>query len=547
MIDQLRPTGLRVPAEAPPPLQSFSTTTRERLTSELAVFTSALRFNHILRVASERGRAHFRDMSVARAGAWLRARPPRDDEDLPPFTRFPVGGLRIEHQAALLLRPPGTSRFCHGCWEREAWSSYLHFGSCSHGVRLTPVLHHPVKHVLIQMLRSVFRNSRVLDGDATPGGFTRNHGEGAEQREQWWHMFSRYKRPDIIITNYPDSGRHTLIDVKTFDAAGASHVRSDHTDYHTLGAHRELERSLIREYLTERRRDESGRRHVVATHSAQRAIYGNELLCAAVSRQGAVGEQLLGLIRRLAGMHSQLARDGQTASYSFEAVWRHRLSLCVHTQAASQMLTLVSAGAEAGGDEAEAEEELDAAEGMTASWMHTWFTAIADVEPGAADAAADAAVAGVMQRAAGVGGMPAVDPTVAGDEGEAEAEEQCEECVRCGQSECVCEAEAEEQCEECVGCGQSECVCEVVWREVSEAEEEDGEVAHAFEEVPGSHRPPHPEFLSSGPEAPSRASGVPASPCVPCPGCGQRECRCEVQRVWSRGVWRERDEVDALD
>ena len=374
MIDQLRPTGLRVPAEAPPPLQSFSTTTRERLTSELAVFTSALRFNHILRVASERGRAHFRDMSVARAGAWLRARPPRDDEELMPFQRFPVGGVRIEHQAALLLRPQGTSRFCHGCWEREAWSSYLHFGSCSHGVRLTPVLHHPVKHVLIQMLRSVFGNSRVLDGDATPGGFTRTHGEAAE-REQWWHLFSRYKRPDIIITNYPDTGRHTLIDVKTFDAAGASHVRADHTDFHTLGAHRELERGLIREYLTERRRDESGRRHVVATHSAQRAIYGNELLCAAVSRQGAVGEQLLGLIRRLAGRHSQRARDGQTASYSFEAVWRHRLSMCVHTQAASQMLTLVSAGA----DEAEAEEELDAAEGMTAAWMHTWFTAIADV------------------------------------------------------------------------------------------------------------------------------------------------------------------------
>ena len=136
MIDQLRPTALRVPAEAPPPLQSFSTTTRERLTSELAVFTSALRFNHILRVASERGRAHFRDMSVARAGAWLRARPPRDDEELMPFQRFPVGGVRIEHQAALLLRPQGTSRFCHGCWEREAWSSYLHFGSCSHGVRV---------------------------------------------------------------------------------------------------------------------------------------------------------------------------------------------------------------------------------------------------------------------------------------------------------------------------------------------------------------------------------------------------------------------------
>ena len=112
-----------------------------------------------------------------------------------------------------------------------------------------------------------------------------------------------------------------------------------------------------------------------------------------------------------------------------------------------------------------------------------------------------------MQRATGVGGMPAVDPTGADDEGEAEAEEQCEECVRCRQSECVCEAEAEEQCEECVGCEQRECVCEVVWREASEAEEEDGEVAHAFEEVPGSHRPPHPEYMSSGPVAPLGAPG----------------------------------------
>ena len=59
-------------------------------------------------------------------------------------------------------------------------------------------------------------------------------------------------------------------------------------------------------------------------------------------------------------------------------------------------------------------EELDAAEGMTAAWMHTWFTAIADVGPAAADVAADAALAGVMQRAAGVGGMPTVDPTVGG-------------------------------------------------------------------------------------------------------------------------------------
>ena len=40
-----------------------------------------------------------------------------------------------------------------------------------------------------------------------------------------------------------------------------------------------------------------------------------------------------------------------------------------------------------------------------------------------------------------------------------------------------------------------------------------------------------------------------------CVVCGRGECRCELawpgeaeeQRVWSRGVWRERDEYDDLD
>jgi hypothetical protein len=36
-------------------------------------------------------------------------------------------------------------------------------------------------------------------------------------------------------------------------------------------------------------------------------------------------------------------------------------------------------------------------------------------------------------------------------------------------------------------------------------------------------------------------------PSVPCPECEHVECRCEVPRVWSRGVWRERDEFDDLD
>ena len=80
-----------------------------------------------------------------------------------------------------------------------------------------------------------------------------------------------------------------------------------------------------------------------------------------------------------------------------------------------------------------------------------------------------------------------------------------------------------------------------VRQSADEAEEEDGEVAHALEEAPGSHRPPHPELLSSGPVAPSRASGVAESDSESiAPG-----VRCD--RVFSRGVWRELDEYDVLD
>ena len=484
MLDQLRPTGVRAPAEPIPDLGSYSSTTRSRLTSELAAYTTAFRFENVMDMATPRGRAQVRDMSVAGAGAWLRSRPPRADEERPRFSHFQPDGARIEHRAALLLRLPGSSYRCHGCG-RDGWSSYAHLGVCPCGVRSTPVLHHPVKHTLLEMLRSVLPAACVLDGDAAQSRHQRVHGDG-----EWWRSFSAFKRPDIVVLNFPRTGVHTIIDVKTFDAAGASHVRDDHTDYFTRGAHRELERGLLGEYTSSR--DRSGR--VLEHHSRQRAIGTCELVCAAVSRQGAMGEQLMTLITRLAGMHAQRVRDGVTSSYSFVEVWRHRISLCVHTQCSQRMLALVS------GDVGAAEPEtggLDFAEGVSALWAERWFDAIgpagARATPEAADDVAREAVAVMRERAregdGDDGASTVAESEPAGDDDVSTVAES----EHAGGDGGDVEALFREVIDELEG-GRDEGAADA---------RADAEVAAVVPEVAaGSHRPTHPERLSSGPAAP---------------------------------------------
>ena len=48
-------------------------------------------------------------------------------------------------------------------------------------------------------------------------------------------------RPDLVLRD--DSGGWVLIDVKTLDPAGATHVASAHTDTHRLAAHVRVERT----------------------------------------------------------------------------------------------------------------------------------------------------------------------------------------------------------------------------------------------------------------------------------------------------------------
>ena len=65
------------------------------------------------------------------------------------------------------------------------------------------------------------------------------------------------KVPDIVLENFDGPQSYLLIDVKTFDAAGASHITDHHTDRTRLTAHRHaVQRAVEHEYgaLPERMR-----------------------------------------------------------------------------------------------------------------------------------------------------------------------------------------------------------------------------------------------------------------------------------------------------
>ena len=50
--------------------------------------------------------------------------------------------------------------------------------------------------------------------------------------------------PDIILRDFDKAGTYVLIDIKTLDAAGPSHVAAHHTDRARLTAHLAIAHSL---------------------------------------------------------------------------------------------------------------------------------------------------------------------------------------------------------------------------------------------------------------------------------------------------------------
>ena len=60
-----------------------------------------------------------------------------------------------------------------------------------------------------------------------------------------WGLPCNTDRPDIVLRGFDGPQSYTLLDVKTFDAAGASHVASQHTDAGRLAAHTSVAKHCV--------------------------------------------------------------------------------------------------------------------------------------------------------------------------------------------------------------------------------------------------------------------------------------------------------------
>ncbi|KAL1514666.1 hypothetical protein AB1Y20_003754 [Prymnesium parvum] len=295
---------------APPSLPLLVSTATARLSHPLAHLLHAADFGVCLSQASGAGRAALLEQVTQGALDWVRARPRSFEETPPRFARFmaPVDVL-VQHQASLLLPLRALASGCRGCGVPDAHEDPLHFASCPCGIRASDALHHPLRDVVADMLRSVHGHARVRVEPAD------------------WRIYSSVKRPDIVVIDARGPGRHLIIDIKTVDPTGRTRLATDHTDEMALGGLVEVERALPDEYT------DHGR--------APNAIGAAVLVCAAVGRFGGIGEGLLNLMyacARQRGNRADAADAALTsAEMTFVGVWQHRLSLTVASASAARL------------------------------------------------------------------------------------------------------------------------------------------------------------------------------------------------------------------
>jgi hypothetical protein len=177
---------------------------------------------------------------------------PDTDPHLPhkPFFAFPnPEHFPVALALDLLIRPPVLGEphaedvVCHACHPPPHAVPpptidplYRHFDHCMHGIRLHTTCHDPAVQALVHFLDAIHGSHRVI---AERGGLGGHRG-----LNQWMQGPGAGLRhiPDIVLENYDGVRSFTLIDVKTFDPAGASHINTNHTDRTRLAAHRAIAR-----------------------------------------------------------------------------------------------------------------------------------------------------------------------------------------------------------------------------------------------------------------------------------------------------------------
>lgn len=193
------------------------------------------------------GRARLLDASVARGPFSFWRRLPDTDPHLPhnPFFAFPnPEHFPIALAVDLLVAPPvpgdpnSPDVVCWACHPPPHVRPpptiepvNRHFVNCMHGVRLHTTCHDPVVQALVPFLDAVHGAHRVI---AERGGLG-----GHRSLDQWMQGpgAGLRKVPDIVLENFDGERCFTVIDVKTLDPAGPTHINTNHTDRTRLAAH----------------------------------------------------------------------------------------------------------------------------------------------------------------------------------------------------------------------------------------------------------------------------------------------------------------------
>ena len=106
-----------------------------------------------------------------------------------------------------------------------------HFVPCRFGMRLSGTCHDPTLHTLVALCDASFGAANVIaerggaQGDAAMQAFMLGAGAGLSHQ------------PDLVLVGFDGPGSHLLVDLKTLDTAGATHVATHHTDRSRLAAH----------------------------------------------------------------------------------------------------------------------------------------------------------------------------------------------------------------------------------------------------------------------------------------------------------------------
>ena len=237
-------------------LDYFDETCHPHAQRAASAVVSSLAFLSLYDASSPRGRARLLDGSVARGPFSFWRRVPvahlLPDATAPLFAFQPSAAFATALALDLLAFPPSAPEedaplVCTACRPTAPDATLATLGArhhvqCPHGMFLDSTCHRPVVAALAECFAAVLGRANVLadlgpSHDAALIDWMQGPGAGLQHS------------PDLVLTGLDGPGTYRIVEVKTIDVTGPTHIQRHHTDTTRLGAHLAAEtRSRRHEY-----------------------------------------------------------------------------------------------------------------------------------------------------------------------------------------------------------------------------------------------------------------------------------------------------------